>query len=190
MPGAQGIEVTVSLAGPLPGLVYIEVASRNIPGQDGTLANDYVLSRGQLSQRDSAPSVFTGTIPTVYTPLANARGVYFVQVYGDARCPGLGSCPFMSPVYTWRIGLSPPTPPDPVEQIRTAPSDRLRLADARVYARRWARRRNWRGVRVACIREDASTAVCRVSYERRGARKRTRLQIYRTDGRISVGAVY
>jgi hypothetical protein len=154
--GSQAFEVTTDL----PGLsaLTVEVATQNVPGQDGTLADDYAvpLTYGYMSARDSNPAVYTGSV----TSSAWSRpGTYYVQVHGTrySGCPGGTSeytCLYASSVYTYTVVAPPaapvvtapaarpaPTPAaTPVPAADDTPSTFMSLLDAKSYVKPIIRR--------------------------------------------------
>lgn len=43
--------------------VAIEISTQNIPGQDGTLANDFVTGNVFLTESDAYPGTYRGSVP-------------------------------------------------------------------------------------------------------------------------------
>jgi hypothetical protein len=155
------------------GSLVAEVSDRNVPGQDGTLADDYIAGYGLLFQSDADPTVWRGTIIGGY----KARpGTYYLQFSGTRSLsapPYEGTCwPFgclgISPVYAFQV-VAPPPAPAPPTPAPAAPSPAVAPAVAapeqspRCIALRGQLRQVQRKVRLARnVVDRAATRAARV----------------------------
>lgn len=128
----------VALPAGFGGEGHIEVATSNVLGVDGTLADDKQVDFLGIYPLDSSPTTFRGR-SEVYGPTAwtNRPGRYYAQVviFGlDLSTPSQRYREFRSPVISFVVG-TPPSPPPP-------PPDPLAMNDTRAlgYALRLARR--------------------------------------------------
>lgn len=183
--GSQAFEVTIP-SRPASYSLRVEVASANVPGQDGTLADDYRVSGtfGSFSARDSNPSVYTGTISS---SAWSKPGTYYVQFsvsgYGTS-CPDPGetSCVLMSPVYTYTVTAPASAPVAPVTPVAPSPApvtppssggtdetpaSLMTAAQARSYVRGVIRReakRSAHNLKYRCSRMNTDNFVCGSSW--------------------------
>lgn len=105
------------------GDVLVEVGTQNVPGADGSLANDYVKVSNYLTQSDANYAVYRGNV--ALTAIGGlAAGTYYVQMQAahtvQQDCSALQITCFpntillLSPVYTIQIaGPSQPVTPTP-----------------------------------------------------------------------------
>lgn len=180
--GSQEIEVVIPDRPGLTTGLTVEIASANVAGQDGTLADDYRVAGtyGGLTPRDSNPAAYRGSVsssawsnPGTYYLQLSARGYY-------PSCPGgptESSCIYISPVYTYTVvSPAPPAAPAPTAPAGTSgvsstpeaiPSPFLSLSETRSTIRRIIRsraRRQPQNLKYGCSREDDATFTCNSSW--------------------------
>jgi hypothetical protein len=111
--GARPFEVDLSSIVPITAIgrtMYVEVSTQNVPGQDGSLADDYNVDFFALYQSDATPSAYRGTADT---NLWATPGVYYWQAkidYLDLSTSPYTAVDWLSPVYVIVV----PVPPAPV----------------------------------------------------------------------------
>ena len=89
--------------------IYVEVSTQNVPGQDGTLADDYRVDFVGLNRSDANPAVFSGNFNALLW--ATKPGTYYWQASATVvNSGGFGLDTLESPVYTIVV-TSPPAPP-------------------------------------------------------------------------------
>jgi hypothetical protein len=166
--GSAPVEVQSPAAFPTGRQAVIEVSAETTLGQDGTLADDKIVSLGTAYPRDSDPSKFYGTMsagallrPGTYYFQWSLRHLDFsYQTTGN--CPGWtpgasASCRFVSPIFTFTIVAPPPAPAPAASPPARAPSSQvtgsddsgeqeLERSEAVSEARDWlrSRYRSWR----------------------------------------------
>lgn len=71
-------------------LIYLEVATQNVPGQDGTLANDYQSDFVGMSESDADPDLYTRSLSAAFsTYWTNTPGTLLLAgPHGRERQPG------------------------------------------------------------------------------------------------------
>lgn len=171
----------------------MEVTAENVSGQDGTLADDKLVSLGTLYARDSDPSRFAGQVSA---GAFQHPGTYYFQYRalvhdrfddGQTWCSTVpsgsgGLCLYVSPVFTFSIQAQAPTPPSITAPTATTRTFRLTrsaaVANVRAYV---VRRLKGRRVKAACTRDDASQFTCRVRYIRKNKTRRATIEIYRDE---------
>jgi hypothetical protein len=184
--------VTFTLTGvalPFGGEGHIEVATSNVLGADGTLADDKQVDFLSIDPLDSSSTTFRGR-SEVYGPTAwtNRPGRYYAQavIFGlDLSTPSQRYREFRSPVISLLVGtppLPPPPPPDPL-----AMNDTLALSYALRLARRLSAPLAIRAISRSC-QVDARNerwAVCDITW--RDVRTRyagvARFRNYKVEGR-------
>jgi hypothetical protein len=196
--GAVGGEMTSPVRLPAGTQTRVEITAENVPGQDGTLADDKVVSLGVLYARDSDPLQWTGSISAG----AFLRpGTYYLQfsasvldsynddvTYCSNVTPGsVGLCLYVSPVFTFTIAAPPAATPTPTPNAGTperdaTPNLRLSRAQAASGVKRWVARR-YHGKRLTATRSrmEAARFNCRVRYVRAGARREIFVEARRTE---------
>ena len=163
--------------------IALEVATQNLPGQDGTLANDFQKDFLLLSESDADPDLYTASsIPGTW---ASTPGTYYWQVHtvGSGSPTGPVECHlYRSPVYTLTITAPPPSgggssgpgdggttgigggsPPSPTIPPSPPP---LSLGNAKSDAAYMVYRRTHKHPRLSsnCSRINRSTIHCRLSW--------------------------
>ncbi len=96
--------VPFELVSSTPGLwnVSVEVATQNIPGQDGSLANDFQVDFFSLFRSDAFPTVYRGQSGYVAGGYwwNSAPGTYYWQIHATTTSP---YAEYLSPVFTLTI---------------------------------------------------------------------------------------
>lgn len=176
------------LAGNPTVLPYIEVSQQSIPGQDGTLANDFILDFFSVGESDAFPDLFRGSSRGLSGGrwFTSAPGTYYWQAQASYRDwsadPTVGPIRYVkSPVYVLTIANPTPTPvpgtsaPGP---STVSPSEReplLRLQTAKVRAKRAiVRKYKAKLVKVTCERASDSAFDCYVRWTARTGKRRFR----------------
>ncbi len=184
------VQLTTPLS-PVLSLVYVEIASRNLAGQDGTLADDFVIDMVQLSRSDAFPTLYRGVTDGII-PWARYPGTYYWQASTDARIdPALPAGQlrrYVSGVHTLRIGNPSPPPVRVGEERESEPflhrSTAIRRAKRYVRNRYRARRSTAR-----CTRLSRSDFECRVRWRSRGRTRSRLIEVYYRNGRLRVSMV-
>jgi hypothetical protein len=164
----------------ISGGLHIELATRNVPGQDGTLANDFVIGTGYLFESDAYPGTYSGT---VYVTQAMPAGNYFWQASGNVyqltspfRTISYISAPVALNVASPQAAPAPaptptPTPiPIPTPAPVPAPSPvQLTLGEANNVVAAIIRRKTHRSpiggtLRTKCHRRGTTKFVCSPSW--------------------------
>jgi hypothetical protein len=168
--------VTFSIRTPVHGLsIDVEVATQNVPGQDGTLAEDYNKDHFALYESDADPDLYSGTPNAILW--MDAPGTYYWQMHATSftTINGVSDCHFFkTPVYTFTITAPTPpavtTPPPPAVKTPTAPfptPPRLTFNDARSYApamiRYWTHHNPQHGT-IACTTINNWTRHCNLAW--------------------------
>ena len=94
------------------GEIAVEVATQNVPGQDGTLALDYATDSGQMFQSDADPDLHAGTSHFGSGWWTDTPGTYYWQAHtvsSDSLTGQFGCHMYKSPVYTLTITAPPPS---------------------------------------------------------------------------------
>lgn len=170
------VGVSFDWGGPALHGVFVEVASRNTAGQDGSLADDIVVARGEMAALDSNPTHYRGQLNGGVLP----PGGYFFQFH-------VAYGPYVSPVYPLAISAPAVATPIPTGPLVAGPApERLSMRAAAAFARRFAiRRLKARTPRAKCHRIGSAFFDCRVSWKRRGRSHRRLVQVYRENGRTA-----
>jgi hypothetical protein len=173
--------VSFSLRTPLHNLesVLVEVSTQNIPGQFGTLENDYQADVGiPLNPSFADPDLYTGQSLAIQGWWPDTPGTYYWQIQAINTDPGVPGCYLSylkSPVYTLTItapgpsaGTAPPAPPVTAPSPPSVPTPpRLTNSDARSYAvtviDRWTHH-NVPYSTIACTRLNNSTQWCNLAW--------------------------
>lgn len=108
--------------------LFVEVATQNVTGQDGTLSDDNRVLSATANRTDTDPSVYKGKF---YNVSALAPGTYYWQfsspcVISDTSGATSGTC--MSPVYTLNITQPVAPPPPPPMTVPVKASSRISLS--------------------------------------------------------------
>lgn len=160
----------------LSGGVVIELATRNVPGRDGTLADDFVIGRGYLRESDAYPGTYRGS---VLVTQAMPAGNYFWQASGTIYqlTPPYGTIRYVSAPVALNVASPPPeeppapapTPP-PAPEPAPAPSPvepplQLTLREATSLVPRVIRRETRRSpipgtLKTRCHRRSTTAFVC------------------------------
>lgn len=203
---ADGAVISSKLGGPIPfeirssqtGMNYlsIEVASQNIPGQDGTLAEDFRVGFFGLQESDAFPGTYRGE--SLYAPgvslWSSTPGTYFWQAYGscftwpDPPCDEVIRY-FKSPVYTIVIQDPPESsaPQAGQEAPAATPCSRARSARNRIRRRlivyRNVAQRRSRQARLA-RNPSSRRRHLRVAKKKRRQIRRSRIQLRRATQRV------
>lgn len=187
--GAVATEIQSPVQLPSGTQAVMEITAENVPGQDGTLADDKRVSIGTLYVRDSDPSRWVGQVSA---GAFQHPGTYYFQYsalvhdrYDDGKTycasipPGTGGlCTYASPVFTFRIQAPSAPPPNPV--ANREPQYRLGHYTAVTRVKSYVvRRLKGRRVRAACTRDDVTQFTCRVRYVRKGRTRRATIEVYR-----------
>lgn len=204
-PSDTGVPFAVNW--PFPGnptvSAYVEVSTQNIPGQDGTLAQDFVVDFFPLGESDAFPDLFRGTsggLPRGAWWTSRA-GVYYWQVqasYRDwAADPAVGPLKYMkTPVYELTIAVPTPVAPAPASSPQQPASSAepsptreplLRLSTAKSRARNLiVRRYKVKKPRVSCERTERSAFDCDVRWRSRGRPRYRSVSVFYDEGRLKV----
>lgn len=139
-----------------PTSLQVEISSQNVPGQDGTLADDFVEDRVHLSRSDAYPDTYSG-LSGAWGGGAwwtSRSGTYFWQAHSKAyECIETG-CRWVvrqTPVYTLQV------------VALTRLSVRAARRAARSAIRRETRRRP-RGLKYRCDRRTRQRVDCNPSW--------------------------
>lgn len=172
------IPVGVRLPAPDASSYYLgfsaEVSDRNVPGQDGSLADDYIVGRGTFSRSDADPSVWRGVVQGQFML---RPGTYYLQLSArrylstvDFTLPCAFGCLELSPVYTIQTiapaPVSPPITPSPTggaasEQCRQARAQ-LVVAQRKVALQRGVvSRAKTKAARTRAVKKLRAAAVAR-----------------------------
>ena len=94
--------------------IALEVATQNVPGQDGTVADDFRKDFLLMSESDADPDLYTATASSVGpTWWTNTPGTYYWQthaVVGSTSPTGQVECHmYKTPAYTLTITAPPPS---------------------------------------------------------------------------------
>lgn len=168
--------IQFSVATDVPGMsgLWVEISSQNVPGQDGTLANDFVVGSGYLYESDAYPGTYRGNVLlTRPMPVGN----YYWQASGTALA---FSAPYFreyqSPVRALNVASTqppapPPLPPPPAPSAAPdAPSTTpltLTLSEAQATVRRVIRRKTRRSPRRLehnCHRDAMTSFTCKPAW--------------------------
>jgi hypothetical protein len=171
--------VSFSLRTPLHLLpIYVEVATQNVPGRDGTLANDYQKDFVQMTESDADPDLYTANTFALPGWWPSVPGTYYwqVQTFANGTANGVPYChEYKSPVYTVTVTAPPPpavtTPPAPPAATPSPPSvptpPRLTFNDARSYAASMIRQRTHlkvQGGTITCSAVNNWTRHCNLAW--------------------------
>ena len=174
------IPVQVRLPAPDASSYYLgfsaEVSDRNVPGQDGSLADDYIVGRGTFSRSDADPSVWRGVVQGQFML---RPGTYYLQLSArrylstvDFTLPCAFGCLELSPVYTIQTLAPAPVPPPTTtpstpagagvsEQCRQARAE-LGVAQRKVALQRGVvARAKTKAARARTVKKLRATAVAR-----------------------------
>lgn len=164
------------LTSPDTGLMetYVEVSRAPTLGQDGTLANDYVVDQVQLVPSDAAPSNYRGR-PSAYAQgWTNTPGTYYVQAqaqkYTSHLDPATGfpveqMVYFRGPVQRIVVRDATPEPAYPTrEQLAMSYYDARRAAGAIIRRRAHAAPRH---LHARCARRTYRAFSCGLSWSDR-----------------------
>ncbi len=150
--------------------LVLEVSRQNIPGQDGTLADDFRVDYELLYRSDAYPTQFRArTSPA--SPWLAQPGTYYWQASYSNYTTGCNPCVYVTPVRSIQITPRPQPPqPQPVPTVPTqqpSPDLMMRTSDAQYYVRTMIRRktgRSPRGLRYRCARLTSRSFRCRPSW--------------------------
>jgi hypothetical protein len=116
--------------------VRVEVSTQNIPGQDGTLADDFVVGTTYLNESDAYPGIYTGSVG-MFSALDGLYkikpGLYYWQASSNTY-PDT----YFGPVLSFTV-TAPAPPPPPAATPSPAPA--LSADDGEFYARAAIRKR-------------------------------------------------
>lgn len=171
-----GSPVTFTVTGAPHGAnLYLEVATQNIPGQDGSLADDFRQDFEILKESDAYPGTYTATAQVVSgVALWNMTpGTYYWQVSGNYL--DRSSYPptydhLIGPVLKLTVSAPPPQPPTQTHQDMgpdQEPDLAMSSADARYYALSMIKKRTHhspRRLRVSCHRLSFKSYRCTMSW--------------------------
>jgi hypothetical protein len=173
----------------------IEVSTQNVPGQDGTLANDFQVDFFLPFESDAYPGTYRavshGGPANWWT---NVPGTYFWQVTGtcytgcsattttlidnNPNYPVTNLDSYRSPVFTYTVGTPPPQPVVPAVPLPSptqTPAARRYVLYLDVAARRakaYAVKHNHAKKPTArCRKVSSGNAVCTVKWKSRGKRR-------------------
>jgi hypothetical protein len=132
---------------PAPTQVVIEVSTSNLPGQDGTLADDFRQDFRVAYRSDAYPTRYSARTRTYDGWLAKP-GTYYWQAYATVYdyASGCNPCQYLTPVRTITITPKPAPPPTPTPPPTTPPGGPaptgggstdyfMTLSNARTYVR-------------------------------------------------------
>jgi hypothetical protein len=190
--------VDTPFASPKPSQLVLEVASQNIPGQDGTLANDFQEDYNVIYPSDAFPTVYKFRT-AYYDAWLGTPGVHYWQIYATVYdfSSGCDPCHYTTPTRTITV-MPRPTPAAPVpapatqqpttQQPTTEPPIQQPTSTAKRYvlylgvAVRRAKayiksHRNARNPTAKCRKVSSGNAVCTVRWKSRGHRRSARLDV-------------
>ena len=186
-------------------VIAYEISSSTTPGQDGTLANDFVIATGFLQISDADPGVYrTQQFPSplglpplgVYDWPGVQPGVYYLQfsTTGSTCEPIPQNARLLSPTFTINVVSPVTTPPlmptpvaptsPPVQPSPPRTSVRLTASQARSVVPSMIRRLTGtrpRNLKRSCRLTGRTTAACSVQWWRGAARYKGTLSIRRTQ---------
>lgn len=164
----------------LAGGVVIELATRNVPGRDGTLADDFVIGRGYLRESDAYPGTYRGN---VLVTQAMPAGNYYWQASGTTYqlTPPYGTIRYISAPVALNVASPPPEeppapaptpPPTPAPAPAPSPAEpplQLTLREATTLVPRLIRRETRRSpipgtLTTRCHRRTTTAFVCSPSW--------------------------
>jgi hypothetical protein len=143
----------------------VKIATQNIPGQNGSLANDFKVEGVSLEQSDAYPTVYRGQ---AFETWLSTPGMYYWQIEATEirGAPTYALVHYLSPVYTLIIA-APPSPP-PIEN--TPPrsvTPTLTLAESYAAVKEIIRERtghNARHLSDKCHRQSQNKALCKAQW--------------------------
>lgn len=156
--------VTLPTSPPRYGLT-LEVSTQNTPGQDGTLANDYVVAMVTLVRSDASPTVYRGTANAGNYNWLTRPGKYYWQASTFEA-----GVTYATAVYEINVGAA------------ASPRYYLAMKDAIAAARAAVRIRFGSATRIragGCTRISEPSFKCVASWQRRGHRYRATLILAR-----------
>jgi hypothetical protein len=175
-PGPVAFSVTTSV--PQGTSLSIEVSTQNVPGQDGTLADDFKKETVFLHQSDAYPGTFSGEALYVAGGYwwDSTPGTYYWQVSGTyfEFSGEFRTIHYISPVYTLTIAPPPPmftnpgSPPSaPPTSNPSPPVSTLGLSEAYDVVKRIIRHKTGQRayhLKDHCYETGAATATCKASW--------------------------
>jgi hypothetical protein len=187
---------TFSVQTPYHGVfIWVEVATQNVPGRDGTLSDEYMTDFFSLDESSAVPGLYS-TTPTAGSWM-DTPGTYYWQMHA-LTFDRQGNCQAVkSPVYTLTVTATPPpvppatitaSPPQTTTTAPLPPLPRLTLVNARSYAASMVRQHTHRTphVNVPCSRVDAWTLHCSPSWIAGGSSYRAtgEFETFRSGGAV------
>jgi hypothetical protein len=176
------------------GVLELEVATQNVQGQNGTLADDYQVYWTTLSKSDAYPTQYRHRTRTYYQWPA-IPGTYYWQISGVANSDC--STRYVTPVRTITIVARPQPPPTGTPRPTTPPpptftpppsdTDRapaLSASRAKRYAAAALREKFGRSYRKGQHRKIACRS--RISRLRRSCKVSWRYKTWRYRGKVTV----
>jgi len=105
----DSIPFTLTVPNTRMGGVFAEISTQNVPGQDGTLADDYRVGTVEMVSGDAEPSVYRGTAygQGYSGSWTNKPGTYYWQVTGYDRSSFRR---YVGPVWAFSIAVDAAAP--------------------------------------------------------------------------------
>jgi len=180
----------VAPAGMGPSL-WVKVSSSDVPGQDGTLADDYVVDVLPL-RADATPGAFRGQARGSIDSWLNRPSAYYWQasVQQAVDCSPPGPCTtrtLMTPIY--RVVVSAPAPAAPPAPTVAPERATLSATEVRSAIRIGIRRnahRSARGLVYRCGREDNARFTCQPNWHDTRYQYRGRMTVWSDTDSIYV----
>lgn len=151
--------------------VNVEVSTQNIPGQDGSLADDFKKDFFSLFQSDAYPTIYRGQSGYVGGGYwwDSTPGTYYWQIHATTMSP---LAEYLSPVYTLTITAPapPPTSPAPPQtppatSVEAAPT--ITIVEAYAAVKEIIRKQTGRSAHHLsdkCRRTSQSEATCKAAW--------------------------
>jgi hypothetical protein len=188
--------------------VSVEVSTQNVPGQDGTLADDFQTDFFLGYQSDAYPGTYrAASHGGAVRWWLNVPGTYYWQVKGscymgcsaqtqtlinnDPNYAVKNNTPYMSPVFTYTVAtpvpVAAPQPKAPTVTGPAAPQGKVYFLPLDVAGRRAksyaVSHYHARKPTASCQRRFRSTVVCSVRWRAKGKRRFAALEVtYGRDG--------
>lgn len=166
-PSLTPFEVVTATKGMTP--LFVEISTSPMLGQDGTLANDFVVDNISLGESDAFPGTYRGS--SVFSRFLATTGKYYWQgsSYSRPFCAPPASCRYdlqITPVFTFTV-QAPPAPPADTPP----PSAAITLKETRMAIREGVRLDTGRPSRPVdisrCVIRTADQAACRTAWSTR-----------------------
>ncbi len=132
--------------------VWVEIASRNVPGQDGTLANEFFVDGFPMFRGDAYPNTYKGIASRRWM---ESPGTYYWQI----RARGSAKQDYRSPVYS--LTIEAPREPEATPEPKLTAAELPRLLRIAIRSETG---RSPQGLRRRCSRQDDQTFGCSVRW--------------------------